>query len=170
MLTHVAKINRWLVVLSVLVCALAIRALSKLETIKASELPYEVIAQSTPFAPDSNLLHTAPILTTTHPNTYTPPFEMQYWPSGGSVLPEAQRPQKPSSSPDLNVRFIERIPAYAYDGKQKWPDPGEVVTFTARIANRGSASSGPFSYSWSIDGVIQANQHILALRLARKTA
>ena len=156
MLTHVARINRWLVALSVLVCALAITALSKLEVTKARELSYEVIAQSTPFPPNSKLLHTAPVLTTTHPNTYTPPFEMEYWPSGGNVLPEAQRPQKSSSSPDLNVGFIERTPAYAYDGKQKWPDPGEVVTFTARIANRGSASSGPFSYSWSIDGVVQA--------------
>ncbi|MDY6874650.1 MAG: PKD domain-containing protein [Chloroflexota bacterium] len=57
--------------------------------------------------------------------------------------------------PDLNVRFIESTPAYEYDGKQKWPDPGDTVAFTAHIANRGTVDIGSFAYSWSIDGVIQ---------------
>ena len=69
---------------------------------------------------------------------------------------------------DLDVTYIERDPTYhrycvnypsdtpelceGTEGDQRWPSPGETVTFTAHIANKGALASGPFSYTWSIDG------------------
>ncbi len=154
MLVNVMKSNRWLT-LSVACCVLVFVVLGSIsiETTKAGESQYSEFQVVFP-TPDLELLHMAPILTATHPNTYTPPLEMQYLPSGGNALQETQRPEKPSASPDLDVRFIERTLAYAYNERQKWPEPGETVTFTAHIANFGDASSGAFAYSWAIDGIV----------------
>ena len=76
-------------------------------------------------------------------------------PSGGFILPKWLRPQKPATTPDLNVKFIERTPEYDYDANQKWPEPNETVTFTAHVANRGDVNTGVFTYQWLIDGVVQ---------------
>jgi hypothetical protein len=71
---------------------------------------------------------------------------------------------------DLDVTYISRSPlynrydvSYTPDGKpylrpgsesdQRWPSPGELVTFTAHIFNKGTIASGSFSYKWFIDGV-----------------
>jgi hypothetical protein len=75
---------------------------------------------------------------------------------------------------DLDVTFINRAPMYqAYcdeyvefpntglgiirlcpgtENEKRWPDPGEVVTFTAHIINKGTVASGPFAFEWFIDG------------------
>jgi|GEM_PF-2729383 len=152
---NVTRVNRWFIILSILACVSAVFVFSELRTAKASDSQYEVTFQQIFPTPDSNLLHMSPTLTVTHPNTYTPPFEIQYLPSNGNVPLETQVPQKPVSSPDLDVMFVERTPSYAYSGNQKWPEPGETVTFTAHIANRGDVNSSSFLYSWSIDGVTQ---------------
>ena len=34
----------------------------------------------------------------------------------------------------------------------RWPETGEMVTFTAHIINKGAASSPAFDYAWHIDG------------------
>lgn len=60
--------------------------------------------------------------------------------------------------PDLDLRYIERSPSYPYDGAKKWPAPGDPVTFTGYIANRGQAASGPFEYRWRLDGIDQPIQ------------
>jgi YVTN family beta-propeller protein len=61
---------------------------------------------------------------------------------------------------DLDIAYIQRTPAYNYDEDQKIPDPNELVTFVAHIANRGTDSSGSFSYEWRIDGqVVQNDTH-----------
>ncbi len=73
---------------------------------------------------------------------------------------------------DLDVTFISRDPKYnrywldypggtghkpvLYPGTEndkRWPNPGELVTFTAHIINKGTVASGPFKYTWYIDGV-----------------
>jgi photosystem II stability/assembly factor-like uncharacterized protein len=88
----------------------------------------------------------------------TPPFEINTLPSGG-VFPAQERVAVPDVSlPDLNVRFIQRTPAYAWDQPQKWPAPGEPVTFTGHIANRGGTAVGSFAYAWAIDGASQPTQ------------
>ena len=61
---------------------------------------------------------------------------------------------------DLDVAYIQRTPAYNYDEDQKVPDPGDLVTFVAHIANRGSDASGVFTYEWRVDGqVVQTDSH-----------
>lgn len=55
--------------------------------------------------------------------------------------------------PDLNVAYIERLPRYDYSATPNEPAAGQLVTFRARIANRGGAASGPFQFIWRIDGV-----------------
>lgn len=73
------------------------------------------------------------------------------------------------SGPDLDVTFIEREPRYfrycveyqndlpklctGTENKKRWPDPGEAITYTAHIINKGSTESGQFRYQWLLDGV-----------------
>jgi len=76
--------------------------------------------------------------------------------------------------PDLDVAYISRTPRYDryhvsyqygidpndyWAGKpylssteQKWPNPGQTVTFTAVIKNPGNAATGSFAYRWYFDG------------------
>lgn len=70
---------------------------------------------------------------------------------------------------DLDVTFIHRDPTYKaycvdYPGgipilcagtgdEPRWPAPGEVVTFTAHIVNKGTIASPGFGYGWTIDEV-----------------
>lgn len=55
--------------------------------------------------------------------------------------------------PDLNVASISRTPRYDYDQPKNNPYPGDLVTFNARVSNRGGAPTGRFSYVWSLNGV-----------------
>lgn len=52
---------------------------------------------------------------------------------------------------DLDVTYISREPRYEWSASKKWPHPGETVTFTAHIINKGSLASGPFAFQWRID-------------------
>jgi hypothetical protein len=82
--------------------------------------------------------------------------------------------------PDIEVTYIERKPKYErYDvnysgelgyfddyvpyyadaavslanaGARRWPEPGEIVTYTAFLLNRGSTAVTSFEYAWKIDG------------------
>jgi len=91
--------------------------------------------------------------------------------------PDRWKDPKPNL-PDISVRFIERIPRFpgtrmAYrridekpdgirgDGlparvanpsQQKWPRPGQTVTFIARIRNAGPVETPRFDWHWLIDG------------------
>jgi len=70
---------------------------------------------------------------------------------------------------DLDVTLISRAPLYnryevwytpegkpylrpGTEGDRRWPEQGEVVTFTAHVANKGTVASGPFAFRWLIDG------------------
>lgn len=58
---------------------------------------------------------------------------------------------------DLDVTYISREPRYNWDSPKKWPDPGEQVTFTAHIINKGTVGSGAFSFQWRIDDQVVLN-------------
>jgi uncharacterized repeat protein (TIGR01451 family) len=53
---------------------------------------------------------------------------------------------------DLDVTYISRTPRYDWDAVKQWPAVGETVTFTAQVINKGTNSSGNFSYQWILDG------------------
>ncbi len=66
----------------------------------------------------------------------------------------------------LNVRFTDDYLPYnadvAYDvsqppNTQRWPEPGEAVTFTAHVTNRGNAVTPGFDYRWLIDDQVVAS-------------
>src|SRR5690606_32665826 len=38
------------------------------------------------------------------------------------------------------------------EDEQRWPAPGEVVTFTAHVVNQGTLPSPPAAYHWAFDG------------------
>lgn len=71
--------------------------------------------------------------------------------------------------PDFQVAYLSRDPtysAYAVDypdgwtpvlragteNAKRWPDAGEIVTFTAHVANRGPQPAPPTGFVWRIDG------------------
>jgi hypothetical protein len=80
---------------------------------------------------------------------------------GPTVIPEGI---------DLDVTYISRTPLYhsycveypndiprlcpGTENDKRWPDPGEVVTFTAHIINKGTLPCPAFDYAWAIDGVV----------------
>ncbi|MCX6030049.1 MAG: 6-bladed beta-propeller [Chloroflexi bacterium] len=96
----------------------------------------------------------------------------------GAPFAPAQEGVTPKASPpagvDLDVTFINRAPLYkAYcveypwdvpnqpgipflcpdtENDRRWPEPGEIVTFTAHIINKGTVASPPFDFAWYIDG------------------
>jgi Concanavalin A-like lectin/glucanases superfamily/CARDB/NHL repeat/Galactose oxidase, central domain len=97
-------------------------------------------------------------------------------------------PDRRASAPDgvdLDVTFIDRSPLYqAYcveypwdipgqpgipflcpgtEDDPRWPEQGEVVTFTAHIVNKGTVASPAFGYAWQIDGAVVASGTLPAL-------
>ncbi|USN98661.1 MAG: hypothetical protein H6810_10910 [Phycisphaeraceae bacterium] len=81
-------------------------------------------------------------------------------------VPVSSRAPRPV---DLDVGFINRQPEYnrfrvAFNGDQtiqpglenekKWPDPGEMVTYTANVFNRGDVTATDVPYVWRFDGEI----------------
>jgi YVTN family beta-propeller protein len=100
--------------------------------------------------------------------------------------PTGKAPTAPPAGIDLDVTYIQREPTYlAYcvqypggiptlcpgtEGEQRWPAPGEVVTFTAHIVNKGTLGSPPFGYEWTIDGVEVLSGTLPALAPAAEIA
>lgn len=102
------------------------------------------------------------------------------WSAGGAAT------QAPEGRPDLDVAYLSLAPRYpAYDitiaagvpllldpGKReplppdgrdpvrRWPKKGEEITATGRVVNHGSLASGPFRYTWLVDGKkVESGQH-----------
>jgi len=69
-----------------------------------------------------------------------------------SVYPGYQHLAGRPDLPDLDVEYIHRSPAYAYDAPHNQPLPGEMVTFTAHVLNAGGLAAAPAPYEWRIDG------------------
>ena len=82
-----------------------------------------------------------------------------------SLEPET-RPSLPPPLPDLSIQWIERTPHYhrycvdygrglpelcaGTENDKRFPDPGEVVTFTAQIANQGVITSPAVTAIWTV--------------------
>ncbi len=106
------------------------------------------------------------------------PARGEPFPGAGYPYRRVERPRpagapSPESGPqgiDLDVTYISRTPTYksycvrytdaglpylcpGTENEKRWPDPGEVVTFTAHVRNKGGAASPSFSYRWLVDGV-----------------
>ncbi|MGI8967904.1 MAG: hypothetical protein ACR2GA_02215 [Chloroflexota bacterium] len=69
-----------------------------------------------------------------------------------SVLPGYQSLNGLPDLPDLDVTYIHRDPALAYDARPNTPHPGEQAYFHAHVRNAGFLPSGPFLYTWMLDG------------------
>jgi hypothetical protein len=91
--------------------------------------------------------------------------------SGSYSRPALTRPD----GIDLDVTYVNRDPMYksycveypepwngtvgiprlcpGTENEKRWPDPGEIVTFTAHVVNKGTVASGPFAYKWFVDGI-----------------
>lgn len=72
---------------------------------------------------------------------------------------------------DLDVTYISRNPRYpryeveysppgynphlraGTESFERWPDPGELVTFTAHVTNKGQRTSSAYAIQWLIDDV-----------------
>ncbi len=98
-----------------------------------------------------------------------PPF---YW-----VTPTLDAPAlaaSPPDLPDLSVQWIARTPRYprycldyrhglpelcpGTDSARHFPLPGEVVTFTAQIANQGVITTPALSATWQIVPVLMTSE------------
>ncbi len=100
-------------------------------------------------------------------HTTLPAYPYNHWrPAGMQARPALAKP----AGVDLDVTYISRTPMYdryqvwyTAEGKpflrpgtendKRWPAPGETVTFTAHIMNKGTVASGSFAFKWLIDGV-----------------
>ena len=88
-------------------------------------------------------------------------------------------PPKPEGI-DLDVTYISRTPMYnryqveytssgepylveGTEHDQRWPKQGELVTFTAHIMNKGTNTSGIFTYQWLIDNQIMLSDEHASL-------
>ncbi|MCO6450942.1 MAG: hypothetical protein J5I90_09175 [Caldilineales bacterium] len=84
--------------------------------------------------------------------------------------PPAYASHPAADNTDLSIHFIERTPHYqrycldyehdapelcaGTENEKRFPDPGELVTLTARIANQGQITATMTAYTWTVDGVI----------------
>ncbi len=57
-----------------------------------------------------------------------------------------------AQTPDLDVRFIERLPRYDYNAAKNTPAAGDPVTFQAHVRLLGSVPVASAGYRWQIDG------------------
>jgi formylglycine-generating enzyme required for sulfatase activity len=58
---------------------------------------------------------------------------------------------------DLDVTYISREPRYEWSAAKKWPDVGELVTFTAHVTNKGTEASSAFQFEWLVDGHVASS-------------
>jgi hypothetical protein len=62
------------------------------------------------------------------------------------------------STQDVDVTFIERSPKYNFDASKNRPAPGDTVTYTAHLRNRGSSALTNVQCAWYYDGaLVQTN-------------
>lgn len=84
----------------------------------------------------------------------------------GVVHAEAPLSVRTPRPPDLDAGFVHRTPQYnrfkvsflgdqhiepGYENEKKWPDPGELVTYTAHVFNKGDQAATGVVYHWYFD-------------------
>ncbi|MBV9278937.1 MAG: hypothetical protein JOZ41_02550 [Chloroflexi bacterium] len=79
---------------------------------------------------------------------YAAYFDDNPAPDADLVYPDYESLGGRPDIPDLDVGYIHRDPAYAYDAARNDPAPGDAVTFTAHVINAGGRAAPPFSYVW----------------------
>src|SRR5690606_27891294 len=87
----------------------------------------------------------------------------------GPVFGETVVDVRAARPADLNVGWIHRTPEYnrfrvsfsgdqhiqpGFENEKKWPDPGEIVTYTAHVFNKGDVAATNVAYRWLADGVV----------------
>lgn len=112
------------------------------------------------------------------------------WARVSRAAPTGWGPAAPPDGVDLDVTFISRTPKYksycveylwgapgepgiptlcpGTEDEQRWPAAGEVVTFTAHIANKGQPSPA-LAYRWEIDGAEVASGVLPGLAAGAET-
>lgn len=95
------------------------------------------------------------------------------YPNGNDLSnahPAASNAAGRTAGVDLDAIYVERTPRYdryavIYQdgvpalspenaGVQRWPAPGETVTFTAHVMNKGMQAATSFRVAWYMDGVL----------------
>lgn len=143
-----------------------------------SAAPQSVAAQSSPdtATPPASFSQPAPVLHPSLPpnapyNPYRSWATLPVYAGGAEPAPPASTLRTPAGV-DLDVMFISRTPLYhryevvyeqgtpllapGTETLPRWPEPGEVITFTAHIANKGTQASPAFAWRWLIDGAVQS--------------
>jgi len=116
------------------------------------------------------------------PSAYASDFFAHLFEDGPKDTPT---PFPPPVGPDLDVLYIQRRPLYSaycveYPGgipqlcpgtenEQRWPNPGEEITFTAHIANKGNQPSTAVEYAWLVDSTSVYNGILPALAPGEQT-
>jgi hypothetical protein len=91
---------------------------------------------------------------------YATYFDDTQVPDAESVLPNYEQLGGRPDLADLDVTYIHRDPAYAYDGSPNMPRVGQNVTYTAHVLNQGGRPITAFRYRWLRDGkVVQVGQY-----------
>jgi len=95
-----------------------------------------------------------------------------------------------SRQPDLDVTYIARTPRYrrylpdytllpgdpwriprlcaGTEDDKRWPDVGEVVTYTAHVRNKGNRTVGRFAFEWLVNGDVVSSGVAGVLRPGRE--
>lgn len=97
----------------------------------------------------------------------------------------AHAPLTPPDGVDLEVTFIQRTPAYhrycvdyssgkpllcaGTENEQRWPAPGESVTFSGHIRNQGTQPTPTFDYAWAIDDSVVLTGSLPSLAAGAET-
>jgi hypothetical protein len=69
-----------------------------------------------------------------------------------TVLPNYELMGGRPDQADLDVTYIHRDPAYAYDGTPNVPHVGQRMTYVAHVLDPGGRSISSFQYRWLLDG------------------
>jgi hypothetical protein len=96
---------------------------------------------------------------------YATYFDDSRAPDAESVYPKYEQLGGRQDLADLDVTYIQRIPAYAFDASPNTPHVGQTVTYEAHVVNQGGRPLSPFRYRWLLDArEVGAGQYSTALQ------
>lgn len=87
-------------------------------------------------------------------------FDDSRVPDASLVYPTYQQLGGRLDLADLDVTYIHRSPAYAFDAHPNQPSVGQNVAYEAHVTNQGGRPISSFSYRWLLDGsLVEAGDH-----------